>query len=73
MIPTHTNEIDSDALPARLGPLARARHRGRDAMSWEVLPVHPLPDYRIDVEIESGRTGIFGLTSCLQLKQHQRI
>ena len=30
-------------------------------MYWDVKIVKPLPDYRIYVEIEDGRTGIFDL------------
>ena len=30
-------------------------------MYWDVKIVKPLPDYRIFVEIEDGRTGIFDL------------
>lgn len=30
-------------------------------MYWDVKTVHPLPDYRIYVEIEDGRKGMFDL------------
>lgn len=32
-----------------------------DAMYWDVKTVKPLPDYRIYVETEDGRKGIFDL------------
>lgn len=31
-------------------------------MHWDVKTVRPLPDYRIYVELEDGRRGIFDLT-----------
>jgi hypothetical protein len=34
-------------------------------MYWDVKTVKPLPDYRIYVEIEDGRKGIFNLTPYL--------
>jgi len=30
-------------------------------MYWDVITVKPLPDYRIEVEIEDGRKGIFDM------------
>ncbi len=30
-------------------------------MYWDVKTVKPLPDYRLYVEIENGRTGIFDM------------
>jgi len=34
-------------------------------MYWDVKTVKPLPDFRIYVEIENGRMGIFGLNPYL--------
>jgi hypothetical protein len=34
-------------------------------MYWDVKTVKPLPDFRIDVELENGRKGIFDLTPYL--------
>ncbi|MHB8370401.1 MAG: DUF2442 domain-containing protein [Leptospirales bacterium] len=34
-------------------------------MSWNVKTVKPLPDYRIYVEIEDGRKGVFDMTPYL--------
>lgn len=34
-------------------------------MHWDVKTVRPLPDYRIYVELEDGRRGIFDLTPYL--------
>lgn len=34
-------------------------------MYWDVKTVKPLPDYRIHVEIEDGRKGIFDMTPYL--------
>jgi hypothetical protein len=34
-------------------------------MYWDVKTVKPLPNFRIYVEIENGRTGIFDLTPYL--------
>lgn len=36
-------------------------------MYWDVTKVEPLPDYRIRVELENGRKGIFDLTPYLEL------
>lgn len=34
-------------------------------MHWDVTKVRPLDDYRIYVELEDGRKGIFDLKPCL--------
>ena len=34
-------------------------------MRNDVITVKPLPGHRINVELESGRCGVFGLTPCL--------
>jgi hypothetical protein len=36
-------------------------------MYWDVKTVKPLPDYRIYVEVEDGRKGIFDLKPYLEL------
>jgi hypothetical protein len=36
-------------------------------MYWDVKVVRPLPDYRLYVEIEDGRKGVFDMTPYLNL------
>jgi hypothetical protein len=35
-------------------------------MDWDVRTVKPLPDYRIAVELQDGRRGVFDLTPHLE-------
>ncbi len=36
-------------------------------MYWDVMTVKPLPDYRIYVEIQDGRTGVFDVKPYLEI------
>jgi hypothetical protein len=45
--------------------IKNARDRYEDIMFWDVKTVKPMPGYKVYVEIEDGRKGIFDLNPYL--------
>lgn len=65
-IELHRDELMADWEIALSGKNPyKTNHCEADAMYWDVKTVRPLPDFRIYVEIEDGRKGIFDLNPYL--------